>query len=348
MTSEDHFLLLEGGGSRTWAALATGTNVLGVATGASTNPRSVGDAQATVTMTELITQVLDSSASHGHIDPIGVVAAHGAASTTATAASFAGLLSTACSCAGMPGLPVHVVNDILPVLLRKPDGAVCVAIAGTGTGFAARHDTRTARASGLEWLLSDEGGGHDLAQAGLRAVVRALDHRGPQTALTDAAAAWCGHVSGPLGDALFETVYISGHARKPHVATFAPSVLAAATAGDAVATALVDSAADALASGVRAVCADTGITEQNPLTLILSGSLLTGSSMLRHRLTELLGGVVSITDVLEHAEADHATAMLALGRALRQTTLPVIADSIPFCVNQMPTDDHPVSAGGAA
>ena len=65
-------------------------------------------------------------------------------------------------------------NDIAPLLLATSHRPVVAAIAGTGTGYAARTpDGTVRRASGAEYLLSDEGGGFDLGLQGLRAVIKA-------------------------------------------------------------------------------------------------------------------------------------------------------------------------------
>ncbi|MET9776302.1 BadF/BadG/BcrA/BcrD ATPase family protein [Streptomyces sp. NPDC006367] len=273
---DPYWLLIEGGGSRTWAARATFTAVLAEREGPSTSPRSVGHTQAHDTLAGLV-RALPAGG------PLrGVVAAHGAASTRACAGEFADLIRRALATAGHPPVPVLVTNDIVPLLLD--DGPLCVVICGTGTGFAARNGDRWARASGLEWLLSDEGGGHDLAARALRAVVRAQDGRGPATALVDAARAWC-PPSPDAGIALGERLFHAVHgdvARKPYVASFAPFVLETARAGDRVASGLLDDAARELVEGVEAVCRAVGIAIAAPPALVLSGSLL-HSDVLRER-----------------------------------------------------------------
>lgn len=323
------WILLEGGGSRSWAGLATDNAVLSTATSTSTNPCSVGVDQAVRTVTALLTKVIT-----GH-DPArvgGLVAAHGAASTTSTAARLGALLREALTQVGVPELPVWITNDIAPLLLREPDGPVCAVIAGTGTGFAARHRARYARASGLEWLLADEGGGHDLARAGLRAAIRALDHRGQRTALTTAAATWCQKPADrPLPDALFDAVYPNTEASKVHIATFAPHVLATADHGDPVAVDLVEAAADELATGALAVCRGTEITSHTSLALVVSGSLLTKSTTLRHRLLRRLTRHLHLSAVIEHRDNDHPAALLALCRTWRSdpATIAALATGIP-------------------
>ena len=161
-----------------------------------------------------------------------------------------------------------VVNDVVPLVAsERCDAAV---ICGTGTGFAARGPGGTwARASGLESLLADEGGGFDVGLRGLRAAVRALDGRGPDTLLLARTRDW----GAPDLVALHRKVYGAGEA-KPVVASFAPLVLAAARAGDAVATAIARDAARELVAGLRAVAERCGLA--GTVRFCHGGSLLNG------------------------------------------------------------------------
>ena len=131
-TSTAEWIMIEGGGSRTWTGLATDTTIVTTATGASTNPRSVGESQAIRTVITLLTDLL---AARDLTGLGGVVAAHAAASTTSTAARFATVLHEAFTQLGVPDLPVWVINDIAPLLLHNQDGPVCAVIAGTDTGL---------------------------------------------------------------------------------------------------------------------------------------------------------------------------------------------------------------------
>lgn len=322
-------LLLEGGGSRTWIGLTDGDYVVATASGPSTNPRSVGQPLAERTVTDLISQVLDQRVATLEY----LTAAHGAASTTAAASQFAELLVRACAKAGAPTASVRLTNDITAVLLASTEEQVCAVIAGTGTGYAARNGQVFARASGLEWLLSDEGGGHDLAIAGLRAAVRALDGRGPGTVLTDAAHAWCTSAAAtagmPVTDRLFDAVYRARS--KPRVATFAAEVLTAATAGDTVALGLVENAAGELATGVRAVCRKAGLKIASSITLVLAGSLLTGTAILAEQLLARLAPGMTAPAIRYHLDRDHESAVLTLHQLWRSAphVLAAAAAAIP-------------------
>lgn len=124
-------------------------------------------------------------------------------------------------------------------------GPGILLIAGTGSiAWARGADGRTARAGGWGALLGDEGSGYALGLGALRAVARADDGRGEETALRDVVLRETG-VASP--DAL---IGWADDASKAGVAALAPAVCATADAGDAVARALVQAAARDLASHV--------------------------------------------------------------------------------------------------
>ncbi|MGW1777897.1 N-acetylglucosamine kinase [Streptomyces sp. NPDC002143] len=337
--TEGDRILLEGGGSRTWAALTRARAVLAVAEGCSTNPRSVGGERALAELVRLLAEIQRKTAVDA--PPRVVIAAHGAASTARCADEFAGLLRTAVHRVGRAAAPVLVTNDIVPPLLSVDAGApVCAVVAGTGTGFAVRNGPRWSRASGLEWLLSDEGGGHHLAVAGLRAAVRALDGRGAPTALTAAAREWCDPhpaptVRVPLGEALFTAVYRDG--AKPVVAEFARQVLSCADGGDPVAAGLVHAAADELVTGTLAALRTARVAPNAPYALVLNGSLFRPPDVLRRNFLERLAERAPWTS-LHHGPDDRAESLLRLADvwAGAPHVLDDIAGAFPLRADPLP------------
>ncbi len=109
------------------------------------------------------------------------------ASTPDRAGVAASTVRQACVAAELGAATTWVVNDLVPlVALGEPGRSHLVAVCGTATGFGVcTDDSRSWRASGQEYLLSDEGGGHDVGVEGLQASVRAVDGRGPATALVE-------------------------------------------------------------------------------------------------------------------------------------------------------------------
>ncbi len=120
-------------------------------------------------------------------------------------------------------------------------------VVGTGVAcLAAPPEGSPSIVGGHGYLVGDEGGAFWIGSAGLRAVLKAVDGRGPSTALVPPAER---HFEGldDVGDRLHGL-------RRPvdAIARFAPAVLATAEAGDEVATGIVQAAAMELASLVRA------------------------------------------------------------------------------------------------
>lgn len=155
-------------------------------------------------------------------------------------------------------------------------------VAGTGVASLAVPEQGTARIiGGHGYLLGDEGGAFWIGSAGLRAVLRADDGRGPATALAGAAAQRFDGLA-DLGDRLHS-------ARRPvnDIAQFAPDVLAVAQAGDHVADAIADAAAGELVLLIRAGV--TGMAAGGAqVPVALGGRLLGEASPLRRRLDRRL------------------------------------------------------------
>lgn len=162
-----------------------------------------------------------------------------------------------------------------------------VVIAGTGAVAARVADRRSVRsADGDGWLLGDAGSGFWLGREALVAVLRALDGRGPRTALAEPLLAHCLGRRGELPESwagrrsLREALI--GHAFTEHpvrLAALSPFVVAAEEAGDEVARGLLDRAADELAATVGALAPIPG----EPL--VTSGGLLGPRGPLLERLT---------------------------------------------------------------
>ncbi len=123
------------------------------------------------------------------------------------------------------------------------DGSGVLLAVGTGTMLWGRDPKgREFRVGGWGGLLGEEGSGYWLGLEGLRAVVRAADHRDPETLLSsvllDALS---------LGDAQELVPWVAG-ASKREVGVLAPLVLRAAADGDAGAAAIRGRGIEALAS----------------------------------------------------------------------------------------------------
>jgi N-acetylglucosamine kinase-like BadF-type ATPase len=183
---------------------------------------------------------------------------------------------------------VEVTADT-PLLLAAgtPQGWGLALVAGTGSmAFARAADGRTARAGGWGHLLGDEGSGYALAVAGLRAVARAADGRGPGTALAE-------RLLTPLGlrqpQELIGAVYGGGLDRTA-LAALAPAVVAAVEEGDEEAATIVREAAEQLAATAAAAVRALGL-EPSAVPTALAGGLLLGSPGYRRRVLDCLAGL---------------------------------------------------------
>jgi N-acetylglucosamine kinase-like BadF-type ATPase len=172
------------------------------------------------------------------------------------------------------------------------DGAGILIVAGTGSmalgrqapGHGARDRqgrARQARAGGWGMVLGDEGSGWWLGIAGLRAVARAADGRGPATILTRVL---LGALALPDPAAMISRV---GGASKGEIAALAPLVLRAALDGDAVARQLADDAAGELAAAAAAVRSALDPWPEPP-TVVGVGGLIAPDGLLRDRVAEAL------------------------------------------------------------
>lgn len=125
-----------------------------------------------------------------------------------------------------------------------------IIIAGTGSmGFGRNEEGRTARAGGWGYVFGDEGGGFDIVRRALRAVLQEEEGWGPATKLTGALLQATRATS---ANDLLHRFYTPAYPRST-VAQFAPLVDEVASSGDAVAEAVLRSAAAELFAFVRAL-----------------------------------------------------------------------------------------------
>lgn len=145
-----------------------------------------------------------------------------------------------------------VVNDAIPAV-RAIMGRLhgILLIAGTGSicyGFNERTGEQ-ARAGGWGYFLSDEGSGYRIGLGGLKAILAAVDQRGPKTMLHDTILAHLGKTE-PRG--IVNWIY-GPEGNKTNVAALARFVLEADAKGDIAAGAILDFEAEELASLIPVV-----------------------------------------------------------------------------------------------
>lgn len=181
--------------------------------------------------------------------------------SAASAAGLNGIPAFAAACMGFSGGPddkealareiiraerLLVTHDAFIALAGATAGAPgIIVIAGTGSiAFGRNEAGATARAGGWGYLFGDEGGAFDLVRQALRAVLRNEEGWGARTALREALLE-----AGGTRDAndLLHRFYTDEYPRH-RVAAFAKLVDDVARTGDKVASDILGSAAQSLAT----------------------------------------------------------------------------------------------------
>jgi N-acetylglucosamine kinase-like BadF-type ATPase len=300
---------IDAGGSRTLGLLAdTSGKVIRSARGPGANLQSSGELEVEKVLHQVIEEALGESAARPSAICLGIAGVD----RPGDAATIRGILTRIGHRAR-----VLVVNDALIALeAGLPASPGIVIIAGTGS-IAYGRDARgqAARAGGLGHILSDEGSGYWLGREALRAVVRAADGRGPQTAMTAPVLAQC-EVTQPAD--LVRLVYGPG-SRPSVIAALAREVEAAAELSDPVALELLDAAADELVLMAASVARTLQLSAPS---IVFSGGALRNDVGLRERTEALLkerlpGCTVRLLDVEPAAGAVRlALAELSGGAAI--------------------------------
>ena len=184
---------------------------------------------------------------------------------------------------GVDGVEAHVENDMFALLRTgtlAPDAVAVVC--GTGlNAIGVRADGTTARFLAWGAVSGDWGGGSDIGAEALRLAARALDGRGPETALTTALPESFGRSD---LTALIEDVHF-GRLPEERLAELVPVVFTAADHGDAVSRALVERQAEEIVAMAASAARRLGL-DRDPIPVVLGGGVLAARQPL------LLDGVV--------------------------------------------------------
>ena len=205
-----------------------------------------------------------------------------------------------------PNAAVRVTTD-LEVGLEAAFGAGegILLLAGTGSAAFGRDGAgRIARAGGRGPWFSDEGSAFDIGRSAVRAVSLFEEHRGPATALSKAIFSW--NDSGNW-DVLLD--HIAKNADDVFPRMF-PLVAQTADKGDAVARAILSSAADSLAELARSVAGELGWMERE-ISVAKLGGVYGRSKHFDVEIGAAIGKVLPRARVLsvETAPADAAARM---------------------------------------
>lgn len=121
----------------------------------------------------------------------------------------------------------------------------CCIVCGTGTSLFARVNGGLHHVGGWGYLIDTWGSGYVLGREAIRAALRQTDGRGPNTKLYKLV---CDKLGAPPETSI-PTIYEGG---RPFIASFAGTVFAARKQGDAVAEAIFDQGAEAVAEFTHA------------------------------------------------------------------------------------------------
>src|SRR4051794_38579512 len=155
-------------------------------------------------------------------------------------------------------------------------GAGVVVIAGTGSVCVGRNDAGDeARAGGWGPLVGDEGSGFAIARAGLAAILRAYDGRGPATLMTELLKRDYDMTPPDLPRFVYAT---TTHA--DDIARVGKLVIDAAENGDAPAHEIIERAGGELGSCVLAVASRLGLTSIDFPVAYVGGAFNAGETLL--------------------------------------------------------------------
>ena len=264
-----YYIGVDGGGTKTVGVLidATGT-LLAHVRAESTNLHAVGPELARQRLLALSDSLLlQASVSASELAGIGL--GMSGVGRPEERAQVAGWMQ-----ARFPTVACFVDNDAVTALAAATGGDLFGIVVISGTGMIVLgidRQGRRRRAGGWGPLIGEPGGGFSLGAAALNAVAEAADEIGPPTLLT---AALLGHLDLTNPADLVGWAYAD--VSWARYASLAPQVVQCAQAGDAVSSAILDHAADALAQRVLAVMRRLDLTATFFPCVFTGGNLAPG------------------------------------------------------------------------
>jgi N-acetylglucosamine kinase-like BadF-type ATPase len=303
-------LAIDAGNSKTDVALVgpDGT-VLGEARGGSFRPDRIGAAAAVAGLLPLVERAgLLAGGTAG-----GPVADHvSACLANADLPVEHEALETAIAVHGW-GRSIEVFNDTFALLRAGLDERRGVAVVcGAGINCAGLlPDGTTARFAAVGHISGDWGGGGNLWQEAMWWAARAVDGRGPRTALSEALPHHAGLAS---MDELIAAVHL-GRLSEAECRELTPVLFAVAAAGDEVASALVRRQAEEVVALAVAAMRRLGVLGE-PIPVVLGGGVITaGHPQLMDEIVRLLAREAPLAEpTVVHAPPVLGAALLGLDR----------------------------------
>jgi N-acetylglucosamine kinase-like BadF-type ATPase len=261
---------IDGGGSKTAAALSNGKAVFtaGVAKGCNLN--SVSLESARLALSEAVHGAL-ASGGISPADVASVCAGVAGAASPDVAAKISGLLAGL-----LPRASIRVVGDIIiarQAAFSGGPGVVCIS--GTGSAaFGCNERGEMTRAGGWGRMASDEGSGHWIGQRAVSQCLRALDQGRSSQLITGIMRHW--HIA--------TREQLVQHCRSEELPNFAelfPVVLGVAETGDPLANEILDAAAIELARITQIVLRRLW-AEHSTQRVAVTGSVFNHSPRIRY------------------------------------------------------------------
>jgi N-acetylglucosamine kinase-like BadF-type ATPase len=255
-----YVLGIDAGGTKTRALLAdeAGRVVAGARAGGA-NLKTHGELEVEKVLHRVVETCMEEAGARPDAVALGVAGADRPADRAVLTAIFRRI-----------GFPRRVVvtNDARIAFVAGSSLRVGLAlVCGTGSIAWGRNAAgEVARSGGWGWHLGDEGSGFWIGERAIRAVLRAFDGRGPETALTGQLLE---HFRMERLEEIVDTAY-GGDYPRHEVALFAVRVGQAAESHDPVARAIFDAAVGELALAARSVVEHLGL-ETAPYDVVLSG-----------------------------------------------------------------------------
>jgi N-acetylglucosamine kinase-like BadF-type ATPase len=298
-------LAIDAGNSKTDVAVvsADGT-VCGTARGGPFRPDRVGAAAAVAGMAPLV----DKARSDAGLDGPGPFARHVSACLANADLPIEHEALESAIATHRWGHSIEVFNDTFALLragLDEPRGVAVVCGAGINCA-GLLPDGRTARFAAVGHISGDWGGGGNLWQEAMWWAARAVDGRGPATALSDALPR---HAGLTTMEELIEAVHL-GRLSETDCMELTPVLFAVAAEGDEVASDLVRRQAEEVVALAVAAMRRLEVLGE-PIPVVLGGGVLTA-------------GHAQLMDEIERRLADAAP--LAEPRVVR--TPPVVGAAL--------------------
>jgi N-acetylglucosamine kinase-like BadF-type ATPase len=295
------FLGIDGGGSKTTCIIGDENSVLGTGTSVGSNVVRVGETQARKSLGNAVRAACaEAKIIPTQIKKTCVGIAGGARPEIANVVRRL-LLE-------LVGGEIEIVGDqVIAMEAAFGDGPGVIVIAGTGSIAYGRNPSgKLARAGGWGFAISDEGSGHWIGRAAVKASLRAYDQAGH-----DSTSPLLEGIMTFWGVTLVEQLVVMANS-SPDFSALLPTVLSATGAGDEVARSVLTQAGSELVA-LAAIVIDRLLKKDEPTPVAVSGGVFYNSVLVREIFDKHIRHAYPQA-LLKHEVIDPASGALALAR----------------------------------